>query len=308
MIQAITLKQFVLLMLIIGAAFVPQEKILIYGATGAVVWYIIDTCINYNQTKEQLNEQLLQAAHSSDLKTIKNHLVRGANTEANKHGQTPLIIACYKQNPEIVQFLVNAGAHIEKKDNYGRTALIAACFWASGNNIKIIKILMNAGANPFTQDKHNKTAYDYALSNNDSKTTQYLWKIKNKFIRFKTDPRTCVIALKRPQNYLKMMYKISISCYDIDQMRISRTQYFDNTRYTDLSFVFAKLHNSCNNEKLKKLIDACEFSKYSKDEREKLKKFGFPLSVAELTMQENFLENITQSTSFDLTLLYINGF
>jgi uncharacterized protein len=58
---------------------------------------------------------------------------------------------------EIVSYLVNAGAHIDDRDDRGRTALMIA---AEGNHGEIAQFLLKHGADPSLRDKAGKRAAD----------------------------------------------------------------------------------------------------------------------------------------------------
>jgi uncharacterized protein len=58
---------------------------------------------------------------------------------------------------EVVSYLVNAGAHIDDRDDRGRTALMIA---AEGNHAEIAQLLLKQGADPSLRDKAGKRAAD----------------------------------------------------------------------------------------------------------------------------------------------------
>jgi ankyrin repeat protein len=64
---------------------------------------------------------------------------------ANARGDTPLILAAYREHPETVDALVRAGADTARVNNMGQTALIAAVF---RKNEPIVRTLLDAGADP----------------------------------------------------------------------------------------------------------------------------------------------------------------
>jgi len=75
-----------------------------------------------------------------------------------------MIEAAWDGNVTVVSTLINAGAELNAKDGFGRTALI----WASstlssslaslGGHIEIVKLLLEKGANVNVKDKNGKTA------------------------------------------------------------------------------------------------------------------------------------------------------
>ena len=73
-----------------------------------------------------------------------------------RSGVTLLSVA-EAQALEIVSYLVNTGAHIDDRDDRGRTALMTA---AEGNHADIAKLLLKHGADPSLRDKAGKSAAD----------------------------------------------------------------------------------------------------------------------------------------------------
>jgi ankyrin repeat protein len=64
---------------------------------------------------------------------------------ANGRGDTPLILAAYREHPETVDALLRAGASTDLVNGMGQTALIAAVF---RNSEVIVRALLHAGADP----------------------------------------------------------------------------------------------------------------------------------------------------------------
>lgn len=123
--------------------------------------------------------------------------------EINDEGYSPLILACYRGNTEVAQFLINNGAdlnynnamgtplmaaivknnieivilllkknvNIEQKDSNGTTALIYAAMF---KNHDICKILIQAKANYETKDNRGNSALDYAILADDDQLIQIL--------------------------------------------------------------------------------------------------------------------------------------
>ena len=74
---------------------------------------------------------------------LSNHSEKFNNIE-DLYGDTPLHIACIKNNLEMVIFLISKGACINKKNKFnGSTPLHYACF---NKNLKIVHILTKNGA------------------------------------------------------------------------------------------------------------------------------------------------------------------
>ena len=94
---------------------------------------------------QNLNEDLLAATRKSDLAKVKALLDQGADVNAkSNYGATPLFFACDRGNVEIVRLLLERGADVNAKDTfYGATPL----GWAlSKTNPEVIRLLVEKGA------------------------------------------------------------------------------------------------------------------------------------------------------------------
>lgn len=95
----------------------------------------------------------------------------------NSHNLTPLHCACFENNYECVQLLVDLGADTNAVDIDGKSVLTYAI---KSNNIKIIELLLLNGADCTKKDSDGKTPYDYSIDECD-KNIQTLLYNKNKF-------------------------------------------------------------------------------------------------------------------------------
>lgn len=77
----------------------------------------------------------------------------------DEDGETPLHIACYTGNAEIVRFLIEAAADTEKKDSYGRAPLNRACYDGFED---IAKVLLESGCDVDTAGPGHRTALNVA--------------------------------------------------------------------------------------------------------------------------------------------------
>lgn len=75
-------------------------------------------------------------------------------------GTTLLNYVVNKNKPNMVDFLLERGANINKKSGYGFSALHTAVY---NNNIDIIRLLLNRGINIKLKDNYGQTAYDLAI-------------------------------------------------------------------------------------------------------------------------------------------------
>ncbi|MCR6637586.1 MAG: ankyrin repeat domain-containing protein [Sporocytophaga sp.] len=123
---------------------------------------------------------------------IKKLIALGADVNVQDYsGMSPLHYACSKNDPELVDLLLNRGASVNIKDSLGFTPLIL-CFkevtWPSFNGLvvgacgvyylstnhpqrvtsyKIVKALLNNGAKINERDKEGRPALNYAILQNN---------------------------------------------------------------------------------------------------------------------------------------------
>ena len=76
----------------------------------------------------------------------------------NEYGDTALILACTNGHNDIVQALINGRADLNIKDKYGYTSLILACREGKAD---IAQALINGGADWSIKNQHDETTYDY---------------------------------------------------------------------------------------------------------------------------------------------------
>lgn len=87
-------------------------------------------------------ELFYQAIEAGDIKSILSTIDKVSTVELNStmpSGKTPLTCSCFWDDKEIVKLLIQKGADINKKDEFGNTALIEASYW---NSDKVVRYLM----------------------------------------------------------------------------------------------------------------------------------------------------------------------
>lgn len=100
----------------------------------------------------------------------------GANVNArNEYGSTPLIFAAVQRNIEAIKILVKLGADIDAKNDNGNTPLICATITNAPS--EVIKTLIELGADVTVKNNEGKTAFDYTK---DSVTVEVLKKAIDK--------------------------------------------------------------------------------------------------------------------------------
>jgi ankyrin repeat protein len=102
------------------------------------------------------------AAKNNDFEAIKKLLKKDPKLldSGNQLNQTALLIAAYKGNMEIVQYLVNKKADINKKDNFGGTPLHMATL--SGKK-EIVEFLISKGADITARSQNGKIPMQLAF-------------------------------------------------------------------------------------------------------------------------------------------------
>lgn len=76
----------------------------------------------------------------------------------DRRGSTPLILACYYNNTDVVKYLINEVDDINGSNKDGSPLMAAA---VKGYNT-IARLLLNAGADPNLEDMNQTTALHYA--------------------------------------------------------------------------------------------------------------------------------------------------
>ena len=101
---------------------------------------------------------LFKAVENDDIKSVEDGFIfRGANPNMkNKKHFTPLMIASWRGNAEIIRILLEAGADVNKTGKYGNTPLI--CAINSGHK-EIVRLLLRAGA-----DVNKANSYGYGFT------------------------------------------------------------------------------------------------------------------------------------------------
>ena len=86
-------------------------------------------------------------------------LQAGADINASSPEGTVLLGVCYKGNTEVAKLLLDHKADVNARNQQGTTALM---FAVHSDNSDLVKLLLKAGAKKDVEDKSGKTALDYA--------------------------------------------------------------------------------------------------------------------------------------------------
>ncbi len=104
--------------------------------------------------------QLMEAASKGEINTVKKLQSEGTNIdERDKNGATALMHAIWSRKPEVVKHLIETGADINAKDNYGTPLIYAVDY----KEHELIKILLKKGANIEATDYQGETALIHAI-------------------------------------------------------------------------------------------------------------------------------------------------
>ncbi len=105
------------------------------------------------------NSVLGEAVEAGNPTIVRIIIDAGANLDAVSGGRTPLILAVCKQNKELVDVLLCAGAKVDARDIYKFTALMEAVIRP---NKEILLTLLAAGANPRLRGESGESAITLA--------------------------------------------------------------------------------------------------------------------------------------------------
>jgi ankyrin repeat protein len=123
----------------------------------------------YPQTPDDTGKTpLIYAAASARLDIVKRLLAQ--NIDVNARYRNDLTLLMWASGPDdqvpeaqaikVIAYLVDAGAHIDDRDDRGRTALMIA---AEGGHADIADLLLAKGADPSLKDKAGKRAADLTV-------------------------------------------------------------------------------------------------------------------------------------------------
>jgi len=112
--------------------------------------------INLNETIPDFDVTPLTFACKNNNENIVRWLIEnGADVnKENKDGNTSLIEACYYGNDNIIKLLIENGADVNKENKYNNTPLIKACEKGYEN---IVRLLIENGADVNKENKHGDT-------------------------------------------------------------------------------------------------------------------------------------------------------
>jgi hypothetical protein len=117
--------------------------------------------------KEKDIDKLIRACDRGELKEVRRLVKKGVSLDQageewipGDEGWTPLEIAAWSGQIEVVKYLVKVIGDVNATDELGRTALHAA---AAGGHIDVAEYLIDAGADVNWLDVNNNTALHYVM-------------------------------------------------------------------------------------------------------------------------------------------------
>ncbi|UCF81171.1 MAG: ankyrin repeat domain-containing protein [Acidobacteriota bacterium] len=124
------------------------------------------------EAKVGINSDLLEAAKAGGTAKVKQLLNKGADVNAkNEYGWTALMKAARYGRTETAKALLDAGADVNAETEKGTTALM---FAAAGGHIETVKALMDAGADVNAKTSEGATASMYAAKYGHAEVVEIL--------------------------------------------------------------------------------------------------------------------------------------
>lgn len=122
--------------------------------------FILQGCsmldISETTKSETINNELIKAVELNDINKIKTLIKADHNLDIQDlRGRTPMMIATYNNEPEIVQLLIHAGADVNIQDDMKNNPFLYA---ASKGYIHIVRLTIKGGADPTITDRYGGTA------------------------------------------------------------------------------------------------------------------------------------------------------
>ena len=120
---------------------------------------------NVNARQYGLTALMRAAYNNTNPEVVKFLIDAGADVNARvdnaqARGKTALMLSTYSSNPQVVKVLIDAGSDINAQDSIGMTALMHAVTVEAA--AEVTKLLINAGADVNLKDENGDTALIYA--------------------------------------------------------------------------------------------------------------------------------------------------
>jgi methionyl-tRNA formyltransferase len=128
--------------------------------------------IMYKDTLEAIFDAIREKDNDTAQRLCASNKIVNAKDE---HGWSPLIVAVYNNNLEMVEYLINRGADINVKNINGTNLLMYAknCYVNSGDS-SIFELLISKGLSPESKDYIGKSLLDYCAEEHIEKIGSYI--------------------------------------------------------------------------------------------------------------------------------------
>lgn len=142
------------------------------SAWNDIAYRMLNSVKSFDEDRDSMGGTLLHVVMFREREDLADFLLeRGADLEAkDQFGVTPFIFACY-HSPKMVPYLLGKGSNVKAVYMTGRCALHAA---ALGGNTEVLKILLTRGLNVNARTKKGKTPLAYALTGGHESTAKFL--------------------------------------------------------------------------------------------------------------------------------------
>ena len=151
-----------------------SENALVAATAGGhveAVKAILEAGSDPNRMTRTGNTALRTAIMTGDGDCIAALLERGASVNMETARGTPLVVACARGEPAIVQQLLDAGADLEKETRSATTPLIAA---VREDRVSVVKLLLEKGADPERDSRDGMSAVALAEEHGHSEAYSLL--------------------------------------------------------------------------------------------------------------------------------------
>jgi uncharacterized protein len=150
---------------LVGRSGVSPIAAAAYAGNDAIVEALLAHGADERAPDETGKPPIVYAAAGARLDIVKRLLARNIDLNARYRNDLTLLMwasgpdekAAEAQATKVVSYLLDAGAHIDDRDDRGRTALMVA---AEGGRAEIANLLLARGADPSLKDKAGKRAAD----------------------------------------------------------------------------------------------------------------------------------------------------
>jgi ankyrin repeat protein len=167
---------FLLVLLLIFSTYIQAETFQSICKDGSVddVAKALKDGGDINSLSKDLQTPLIQASTYNEPEVVKFLIEAGAGVNVkDENGKTALMYACEANTEvEVVRVLIRKHADVNAKTNTGKTALMYAC--ENNPNIKIVSALIEAGADVNAKTKDGRTPLDYAGKNENKKSVMLI--------------------------------------------------------------------------------------------------------------------------------------